>query len=66
MKLTNKKFELEIQMNFIPSFQFDAKSFLLTKTMWLEITCMLVPFIDYLNQFDLKKNSYDVGSNVWS
>jgi hypothetical protein len=66
VKLTNKKFELEIQMNFIPSFQFDAKSFLLTKTMWLEITCMLVPFIDYLNQFDLKKNSYDVGSNVWS
>jgi hypothetical protein len=33
VKLTNKKFELEIQMNFIPPFQCDAKSILLTKTM---------------------------------
>jgi hypothetical protein len=32
-KLTNKKLELEIQMNFIPPFQFNAKSFLLTRMM---------------------------------
>jgi hypothetical protein len=42
-------------MNSIPPSQFDAKLLLLTSRMQLEVTCVLVPFLDYLHQFDIKK-----------
>jgi hypothetical protein len=34
--------------------------------MQLEIICVLTPFLDYLHQFDPKKNLDYVGFNVWS
>jgi hypothetical protein len=49
---------------FHPTFQFDAKLFLLTHRMQLEVICVFTPFLDYLHQFDPKKNSRDVGFNV--
>ncbi len=51
-------------MSFIPTSQFDAKLFLLAHRMQLEIICVLTPFLDYLHQFDPKKNLDYVGFNV--
>jgi len=53
-------------MNFIPPFQFDVELLLLTSKMQLEITDMLVPFLNCLYQFYPKKSSHDVSSIVWS
>jgi hypothetical protein len=52
VKLNNERFGLEIQMNYIPPF--DAKLVLLTR-MQLEVTRILVPFLDYFHQFGIKK-----------
>jgi hypothetical protein len=42
-------------MNFIPPFQFDAELLLLTSKMQLEVTHVLVPFLNCLYQFYPKK-----------
>jgi len=42
-------------MSFIPPFQFDAKLFLLMNRMRLEITHVLVAFLNCLHEFDPKK-----------
>ncbi len=42
-------------MSFIPTFKFDAKLFILACRMQLEIICVLIPFFNYLHQFDPKK-----------
>jgi hypothetical protein len=55
MKLISERLELEIQMNFILPFQFDAKLHLLVSRMQLEITSVLASFLDCLHQFDPKQ-----------
>jgi hypothetical protein len=55
VKLTQKRLQLEIQMNPILAYQFDVKLFLLTSRMRLEVNHVLVPFLDYLHEFDPKK-----------
>jgi hypothetical protein len=50
VNLTNEGLELEIWMNFIPTSQFDAKLLLLASKMQLEVTCVLVSFLDCLHQ----------------
>jgi hypothetical protein len=57
VNLTNEGLELEIRMSFILASQFDAKLFLLTRKMQLEVTCVFVSFMDCLRQFD-PKNSH--------
>jgi hypothetical protein len=42
-------------MSFIPPSQFDAKLFLSMNKMQLEITHVLVPFLNCLHEFDPKK-----------
>jgi hypothetical protein len=55
MKLINERLELEIQMNSILPFQFDAKLLLLVSRMQLEVTSVLASFLDCLHQFDSKQ-----------
>ncbi len=64
VKSIHEKLKLEIRMNFIPAFQFDAELLLLTSKMQLEVTHVLVPFLNCLYQFYPKKSSHDVSSNV--
>ncbi len=54
VKLISERLELEIQMNIILPFQFDAKLFLLASRMRLEVTHVLASFLDCLHQFDPK------------
>jgi hypothetical protein len=58
------RLELEIQIIFVPPSQFDAKLLLLSNTMQLEVNRVLVPLLDYLHEFDLKKCTHNVGNNV--
>jgi hypothetical protein len=51
-------------MSFIVPSKFDEKLLLVTNRMQLEIICVLASFLDCLHQFDLKRNSHDVGSNA--
>ncbi len=46
--------QLEIQMNFIPTSQFDAKLFLSMNRMWLGITHVVAAFLNCLHEFDPK------------
>ncbi len=54
VKLISERLELEIQMNYIFPFQFDAKLLLLASRMQLEVTHVLSSFLDCLHQFDPK------------
>jgi hypothetical protein len=55
MKLISERLELEIQMNSILPFQFDAKLLLLVSRMQLEIISVLASVLDCLHQFDPKQ-----------
>ncbi len=54
VKLISERTKLEIQMNSIFPFQFDAKLFLLASRMQLEVTHVLSSFLDCFHQFDPK------------
>jgi len=54
VNLTNEGLKLEIQMSSILASQFDTKLLLLASKMQLEVTCVLVSFLDCLHQFDPK------------
>ncbi len=55
VKLTQQWLQLKIQMISILASQFDAKLLLLASRMQLKVNRMLVPFLDYLHEFDPKK-----------